>query len=393
MAPWMRYVAGMVLVVLIVGGGYLAVQRLTPEPFQIAENTTPSLEADWNRTIARLGIDPVYPPEEDLVVGDLLARVVSDEDDPVETKNNKLDPQSPFLRRTVKLAHVDLREQLGTAYAMLTVFPAAASPPAALNQTLDQTGSISPSHASGTRVFTHDMLQGDLPRAAFPSLKIQGSNNAATGVSAGGRGSASFAASNEGVEELHLTDVRTYGLPSARALEALSAYCAAEKTKDDCLETTARKHLERYVGPRIYNQYVDDKGINRFGVTVEIALVNRVYLTGSILHVRRSGSTQGAGLRAAKRSAEQSATEAPEPAAASSRGGADGASAEEIKKRLADVEAQLSKLSPGGALTFESASGSEILLKETFDRPVAIGIRTVQYDFSDQTQPRTAAIP
>jgi hypothetical protein len=72
---------------------------------------------------------------------------------------------------------------------------------------------------------------------------------------------------------------------------------------------------------------------------------------------------------------------------------ADRANVENINKRLSDVEAQLSKLSPGGVLIFQSESGSEILLDEKFDRPVAFGIRTVRYDFSGSTAPATAAMP
>lgn len=380
MPQWKSLLAGTAAIIVVLGAGYAAVRWLTPEPIVIISQAVPSLEAEWNNTIARLGIDPVYPPEEDLMVGDLLAIVVSDEEDPNETKNNKLDATSPILRRAVKLAHIDLRQELGKAYSMLTMFPAAASP---------QVGSNPVSGQSGPRVFTGELPKGELPYAAFPSLKIQADNSAAFGLSVPGRGSAKFGAGNQGLEELHLTDVRTYGLPSARALEALTAYCTNEKTSNDCLEPTARKHLERVVGSRIYNMYADDKGTNRFGVKIEVALVNRVYLTSSILHVRRIGSAQGGGLRARAKPEQPGPQPAPQPAAqAPARNDID-----ELKQRLKDVEAQLSKTSPGGVLTFESESGSEILLKETFDRPIAIGIRTVRFDFPEQSQPKTAAPP
>src|SRR3954463_16334003 len=99
----------------VLGGGYVAVRWLTPDPVTILVQA-PNPEAAWNETIVRLGIDPVYPPEEDLVVGDLLAKVVSDEPDPNETRDNKVDASSPILRRAVKIAHVDLREELSKAY-------------------------------------------------------------------------------------------------------------------------------------------------------------------------------------------------------------------------------------------------------------------------------------
>ena len=39
-----------------------------------------SIEENWNRTIKGLGVSPIFPPEEDLVVGDVLAVVVADVD-------------------------------------------------------------------------------------------------------------------------------------------------------------------------------------------------------------------------------------------------------------------------------------------------------------------------
>jgi hypothetical protein len=402
MPGWERVGKGAAMaagIAVVLGGGYVAVRWLTPDPVTILVQA-PSPEESWNETIARLGIDPVYPPEEDLVVGDLLAKVVSDEPDANETRNNKIDASSPILRRAVKIAHVDVREELSKAYAMLTVFPPAVAPPVPGAQPalsvqpapgaqpgLKPGEDAAPAPRPGSRVFTADLVKSELPRAAFPSLKIQGSNSAGFGASAGGRGGANFGASNRGAEEIQLNDVRTYGLPSARAMEALYAYCNADKTKNDCLESTARKHLERVVGARIYNKYVDENGVDRYGVTIEVAMVNRVYLTSSIVSVRRTGSSQAGGLRAAKAAADDAAPQ-PTPGA---RPGEERADVDELKKRLAEVEAQMSKVSPGGVLAFESASGSEIVLKETFDRPIAIGIRTIRYDFSEQTQAKTAA--
>lgn len=390
MPQWKSLLAGAAAFIVVAIAGYAAVRWLTPDPGAIISNSVPSLEAEWNNTIARLGIDPVYPPEEDLAVGDLMAIVVSDEEDANETKNNKLDKTSPILRRSVKLAHIDLREQLGKAYAMLTVFLPTPGTPSAPKSGAAQSDASS-ARQTGLRVFTDDMPKSQLPQAAFPSLIIQADNNAAFGTSAAGWGLAKFGASNRGFEELRLTDVRTYGLPSIRAMEALSAYCAELKTKDDCLESTARKHLERVVGPRINNVYLDENGVNRFGVRIEVVLVNRVYLTNQILHVRRSGTAQGGGARAVKPSSEQLATKV--TVQAPGQGAGDRADIDAVNKRLNDLEAQLPKTSPGGALEFESESGSEIVLKETFDRPIAIGIRTVRYDFPEDSRPKTAATP
>jgi hypothetical protein len=198
MPQWKSLLASTAATIAVLGAGYAAVQWLTPEPVLIISQSTPSLEVEWNNTIARLGIDPVYPPEEDLAVGDLLAIVASDEEDPNETKNNKLDAASPILRRSVKLAHIDLREELGKAYAMLTVFPASASQPPASKPGPGQ-NDASAARLTGLRVFTEDMPKSEFPQAAFPSLKIQADNSAAFGVAAVSRGlAASTSAASSG---------------------------------------------------------------------------------------------------------------------------------------------------------------------------------------------------
>src|SRR5262249_29404914 len=83
---------GLVVVLGVVFGvRWLAMQN--PAGAEHVEDL--SLEAQWNKTIARLGIKPVFPPEEDLAVGDLFAAVVEeDQSDPAGVKD-KVDA-TPF---------------------------------------------------------------------------------------------------------------------------------------------------------------------------------------------------------------------------------------------------------------------------------------------------------
>jgi len=206
-------------------GSYFLVQWLTSDPLQEAEVL--SLEAAWADAMGKYGLEPVFPPQEDIAVGDVLAVVVADDDTDPEAVDKKLDRRSPLLKRSVKLAHIEVRPELETAYAMVPSFPA--------SESLMPAGKPSPSStdpppkpSSVARLFTAGVHEGDLPRAAFSSLKIQGINSAAAGVSAGSRGSVKFGASKEALEELHLAEVSTYGLPSISALEVLTAYCTGE---------------------------------------------------------------------------------------------------------------------------------------------------------------------
>jgi hypothetical protein len=145
-----------------------------------------SIEDNWNRTIKGLGVSPIFPPEEDLVVGDVLAVVVADVDLDSHVQTNAV-ARKAFVNRTVKLAHVDVSQALDAAYQNLPVFPATI-------------GTVLPLRSGVARAFSDAVLLGNLPRAAFPRLKIQGVSNAAGGVSADGSGSASYGAGSQQVE-------------------------------------------------------------------------------------------------------------------------------------------------------------------------------------------------
>ena len=384
MPDWLKPQLLLIAVIgVLAAGSYFAVRWYTSDPLQDVE--VQSLEAAWADAIAKYGLEPVFPPQEDLAVGDLLAVVVADDDTDPESEDKKVDRRSPLLKRSAKLAHIDVRPQLDAAYEMIPAFPLSESPlPVAKPGAIP--GEALPSKSSSvTRLFTAGVREGDLPRAAFSSLKIQGVNSAAAGFAAGSRGSTNFAASREALEELHLAEVSTYGLPSVRALEILTAYCTDEKTKNHCLESTARKHLQPIVGDRVNLEYVDDKGNNRHAITVEIVIVSRVYLTRSITHLRRANSAQSGGARiAGPITQDDGAKVANDPPAPSPPGGevAD-ATAVALRKRIDELEKQLSQMRTGGAISRESSSGSEILLKEKLDRPVAFAYRSIRYKIDE----------
>ena len=62
---------------MMIGGcAFFAFVLLVVRPFGDAtENPEKELATEWNVGIAQLGISPVYPPEEDFYVGDILAVV------------------------------------------------------------------------------------------------------------------------------------------------------------------------------------------------------------------------------------------------------------------------------------------------------------------------------
>jgi hypothetical protein len=321
-------------------------------------------------------VSPIFPPEEDLVVGDVLAVVVRDVDIDSHVQTDAV-ARKAFVNRTVKLAHVDVSQALDTAYQNLPVFPATV-------------GTILPLRSGVARTFSDAVLLGNLPRAAFPRLKIQGVSNAAGGISADGSGSASYGAGSQRVEEFELSDVRAYGLPSVAALNLFDAYCAKDETKDVCLETTARKHLQRVVGDHINQRYVDDRsGDYKYALEVEIVMVYRVYLTGSITDLRRTEDSKKGGLMALWPfgSNSSSAPAAPLVPAAVPVSGDAASQIQALSAKLADIERRLAGVKNGGAVNYESFFGNESSLEGKFERPVAIGYRGVKHDFPLDTSP------
>ena len=355
-------------IVAVLVGGYFLINALV---FGSSDGDKASVEENWNRTIGSLNVTPIFPPEEDLVVGDVLALVVQDNDqDPVMNRTSAALEQRSFVTRTVKLAHVDVVPDLIKAYSPLPIFPASGQPPF---------------RKSVARDFEDGVLQANLPRAAFPKLRIQGIDNAAGGL-AGAIGTASYGASNQQIAEFEVSDVKTYGLPSVRALELFEDYCSKDATKIVCSEATARKHLSRVVGDRIYTQTFDPKkGESVYDVKIEVVMVYRVYLTSEIRDLRRASRARSGFLRGwFGSSSDEPAQKGPEPVANAPSSAVNAEQIESLKKRLAEIEGQLAKLNKGGAMSYDSFSGNESSLEGKFDRPVAIAYRSVKFEFSKQ---------
>jgi hypothetical protein len=77
---------------IVVGVRWLA----SDDPQQGADTDT-DVEAQWDSTIHRLGIEPIYPPQEDLVVGDVLVTVIGDEEQHPSAHGRKVSSSTHFL--------------------------------------------------------------------------------------------------------------------------------------------------------------------------------------------------------------------------------------------------------------------------------------------------------
>jgi hypothetical protein len=397
MPQWLnRKVLGISAAFVVVAvAGFFAIRLLSsaPEEFQPRQD----IEVAWGDAIGQFKIEPVFPPEEDVAVGDVLAYVIDDQiNTRAQTAKGFIDPKSidkrtPSVKRSVRIAHVDVRDELEKAYAELVVFPGALG--AAVNEAQGAGQNASPPRSVGRLFAKGQVLESDLPRAAFARLKGSFSANAGGSLTANDQAQASFEGSSQGTEEFQLSEVSTYGLPSARALKALREYCKRDGTKDDCDETTYRQYLWPILGDRIYVKNLDQSGNEVYAVDIRLVIVNRVYLARSIVHRRLTGRSEGGGLFAGLFSGGKSGSPPPQEQPPSPKASTTPAD-ETLRKKVEDLETQVSRMQQGGVLsTQRSASDESEFDTGRLDRPVAFGFRYVIYDQSKNDNNRASVNP
>ncbi|HEU0084005.1 MAG TPA: hypothetical protein VFQ87_14155, partial [Bradyrhizobium sp.] len=118
----------------------------------------------------------------------------------------------------------------------------------------------------------------------------------------------------------------------------------------------------------------------------EIVMVYRVYLTGSITDLRRTEDNRKGGLMALWPFGSSPSAPAAPVAAPAAAGGDTVAQIQALNDKLAEIERRLAGVKNGGALNYESFFGNESSLEGKFERPVAIGYRSVKHDFPSDTQ-------
>lgn len=328
-------------VLLIVASSFLLVW-LGPEP-----STTNVIE-EWNATISKLGIDPVFPPEEDVAVGDIYA-VLDDSE-------NGQPSRTALALRSIKLTHQDLTADIEKTYRQSYQFPNTNPRPTDQALPWDQT-------PNQNGILSHPEKRTTLPIAAFPGFTIKQQSGFNGGLL--GWLSATFGFKSDSGVELNIPVAETYGIPSIEAVGELEKFCSDRSDPNRCTDETLRRHIA-FVTPRAFElKRKDDASINDASSTLtssgspyryplQVVLVNRVYLARYIdqrIHRSRSG---------------ESGISGPDRAAKSDKGSAGGTT-------------ELPPVRPGGnevAMRIETSDGQS--LKQTFLRPIVIGYRAVK---------------
>ncbi|MER9870394.1 hypothetical protein NKJ35_25030 [Mesorhizobium sp. M0136] len=250
----------------------------------------------WSESISRLGIQPLFPPQEDFYVGDIYA-VISAYDEEDGTTREKA-PNRPLLRKSVKIGHIDLRNvSLGTPGAPIFATTKIESDKTA--STIQDQLEV-PATADGRLKVT---------LVAFPGLKVSDDSNVDASfldwfsLSAGRR--------NHQDEMVTIKVAETYGASNVESVLALSNWCAAEATKLYCSDAFARKMLGYIV-----NNEVFDVRDNKYVYRLDIRLVTRVYMTRAIDFRRSNDGSVGGSIGEEARKPDAPAPAAPPPASA-----------------------------------------------------------------------------
>jgi hypothetical protein len=323
------------------------------------EQSKLSVAKQWNEAIQKLGFEPVYPPVEDIQVGDVFAMI---SDDAVSDSAT----DEPFAGRSIKLLHLDLTPEIEAAYRAVYQFPATNARP-------EHDGQVWPQTVSTDSLFKPPATRTTLPLVLFPRFTItnvkraSGSASAMSQLLSGGFGA--DASSTETVE-VRFSATETYGVPAVPAELRLLDFCEDDATKGFCSQAGLRKQLSILIGKRIDDKVMDRKtGVERPRFSVELALVSRVFLARSIqTSMGEEGGTRGnAGVN---RQAEL-------PVAAAQAAGAGGDGKPQAPAPMPQAGPNDA---PGGAIAFERRATSNVLLPDTLlPRPVVVGFKSVRF--------------
>ena len=316
---------------------------LGPEP-----SSTQVIE-DWNSTISKLGIDPVFPPEEDVAVGDIYA-VLNDSETGQPSR-------TALALRSIKLTHIDLTADIEKSHAQSYLFPVTKPRPTTEGEPWGQ-------QSNDDGIMKHPDRRTTLPIAAFPGFTIRQQHGYGGGLL--GWLTTTFGFQSDSGVELNIPVAETYGIPSIEAVGELEKFCTDKEDPNRCTDETLRRHLA-FVTPLAFELKPKDGGDassadggsqspNPYKYQLQVVLVNRVYLARYIdqgAHRTRSGQSEiGQSKRGSKQAKEALAEKQP----------------------LGDTDA--GNMANGGLLKIETSDGQT--LKQTFLRPIAIGYRAVK---------------
>jgi hypothetical protein len=287
----------------------------------------------WTDSVKRLGILPLYPPEEDFYVGDLWAVIASS-------------TAGPILGEGLRLGHVNLRQH--------------ASQPEANGETEREPVFAETMEVQKEGYRRQSPLQVDErdPKAAKISLTLVGFPGVNIRHAIGARGAvngpiAALAGRRDEVEveEIRIPVAETYGVPAIAAFTELTKYCANSETYLQCTDRYARNALSFALTDRVLQT-----ANGAYTMRLDLRLINRVFLTREIYQKRYRAGARGASIG--------TSNPIQRDAVASDKGNGRTSLAPEAS----------------GSITWTDTSTEEF--NQVFQRPVAFGYRAISISLS-----------
>lgn len=306
----------------------------------------------YSKSATDLGINPVYPPREDMQVGDIYA---------VEnhTAKDRLTARSAYID-TIDMTS-QIQAYLGTRYKFATT--TTGTGPIVLDQQAIQ--AAGQTDAAGGKVLTKSDFQ-TLPITGFPEIEVD--SGITVGVAGQPKGLAAvfgFEAAKTLKMSLRYGGVTSYSVPTIVGAHMLNQYCESPKTSINCEASSLA-----YVMNLKYNLGNKDKDQVKGGY---IALVSKVYLARQITY------TFNDAILAAAAAATQGAGAAPTISGEAVNKAMDTDNAAMLSA-LADLQNSLNNASAAakggegsGSVTFAGVSRNGVSFNEVFARPIVIG--------------------
>jgi hypothetical protein len=330
--PWLSQA---VLAAIVVAFTIVVVRPFSTAP----DLSNPDVAQAWNQSVARLGILPVFPPEEDFHVGDVWA-VVADTDE----------TGTPLLGKAMRLAHLDLRSAIKQARGHQPEFPETTAPKPGETLSHQDNREVIASKPDDDRIA--------LTLTAFPGITI---NHTTRGVGSLGATLFGFGSARDELqmEQIRIPVAETYGAPALSGFLDLDAWCADARTKLYCTDAFVRQLMAFAVSGKVLatrdGQYV---------ARLQLRLVTRVFVTREIEHRKRQSRASGAAV--------WTAVDRPQPAPASSNAqGKPPNATTQLASAAPDPQ------SPGAKVSASRDDDMEVSLRQVFQRPVVIGYRAI----------------
>lgn len=338
--PTMAGILGGLLFLTLVFG-LIRPQDGTSDP--IGENAALA----WNTTIKRLDIQPLYPPQEDLYVGDVYLTV-----SPVSELIGKLRdyPTNVFDGKAVKVGKIPI--ELSSLMTERFKYEKQDPVPPADEETAKKTR---PTMLTLRKPVPGAVNAVPLSLVSFPGITINQTVHADTNWR-----TLWFGRSTTATEIVSIPAAETYSMDTTEALLALREFCIASRTAPYCRDEDARRILQYALGGRV-NAVVNGKYVFQ----INILVTTQVYVTDQF-DIRRTNSDE---LRASVGEPESPKPDASAEPAAVEEPDQEGGAARPAPERTGNAAT--------GSYRDEQKTKQE--LTRTFDRPVAFGFKSVAF--------------